>query len=530
MTSVNRFPICTTDVPPMLGRAEIMTKLLAQLTGGNPPHRSIVAPRYLGKSVFLKELAERVRGIETGYVAVIEWDLGHSTPRTDEEFLSQLCSVIGSELRAKGKEEEGSHLIKVVEDYYAEICVVVELLQEEGEKVLVLFDGFDRPLNEGQLTRDLWDNLRELCLKPAFRLVTATRKELSELIRDEKSVTSDFWNIFGDIVRLGPYLDKDVTSVLESWPELKLEKGGRTELVNWTGFSPPLLLSVLNHLPAEGGAINNVLVKTAAEEALESVAPYIDSQFRDCGSGAQDLATYLIDDPSGITEFSNSTADELVSRGFAKRQDNKLFPACRLLERRLADGGDGKGSLSKLFSLEENYKDNIIGVLQRRVAQIEPFDPQLTRYVSLAIKAFSEEGPEDALCRLSSIEERALMHVWELERADDKKVPHDTIVYWTKGERGNNGTVRKMMGNNDFAIPNDRTQQLVLLKLLTGSQPGFESKSKCTSKDTYVLLDAIHSARNREEHKGAEPVAYNTAVVTLFACVELLDLLARERP
>jgi hypothetical protein len=286
---------------------------------------------------------------------------------------------------------------------------------------------------------------------------------------------------------------------------------------------------VLNHLPAEGGVINTAQLNSAAGKSLESVTPYIDRQLRDCSSGSQDLATYLIGQQSGLSEFSNSTADELISRGFAKHQGNKLFSGCRLLEQQREDSEGGKGSLAKLFSLKEDYEANIIGVLQRRIEQIEPFDLQLIKFVDLAIKALSDEGPQYALCNLSSIEERALKHVWNLESSDDKKIPSETREYWTKGKRRDNSTVRKMIEKGEAEIPNDRTNQLVFLKLLTGSLPNFESKSKYTSKDTYVLLEAIHGFRNREEHKEAENVSYGAAVVTLFACVELLDLLARER-
>lgn len=544
MARANRFPIGTVDgvVPPMLGREQIMIKLSNELTGVKPANRSVVAPHHFGKSVFMKELAERVRVSEADYVAVVEWDLGHSTPRTDEEFLSALCSKIGRKLKDLGK-EDGNYLIESADEInpYDSICAVVDDL-EKGEKILVLLDGLDKPLTEGKLTRHLWDNLRELCQKSSFRLVTASRKELFEINMDEKSRTSDFWNIFGTPLHLEPYSEEDINSVLESWPELKLDRGARTELYNWTGNSPLLLLSVLNHLPEEGGMIDSAGLNAAAEEAIQFVAPYIRQQYSRCSAKAQDLRDDLSKEKDGVTDFKKSEAIELESCGFAKRERNKLFAACRLLDHQLEDSIEDRGSLAKLFGSEEKYKFNIINVLERRIGQIEEFDDHLFRYVVESIRNLRvpDIGPGLALAYLSSIEDRALTHIWNLEgekESDDRlEVPTDVANYWieklaTEPREKWPYVVKDMNSKRDWRIPKDRGPQLQLLKLLTGSHLIIkERKAIHTSKDTYVLLEMLVPARNRAEHVGEKPVDFSTAVVTLFACVELLSLMAAECP
>lgn len=56
----------------------------------------------------------------------------------------------------------------------------------------------------------------------------------------------------------------------------------------------------------------------------------------------------------------------------------------------------------------------------------------------------------------------------------------------------------------------------------------FEPKSKSVSKDTYVLLNAIHQFRNRSEHAEGQLIHAGVAVSALLLCIELLSCLERE--
>ena len=86
----------------------------------------------------------RVAG--TPYCSVILWDLGHQTPRTDDEFLKQLCRRLGEGLCAT-HEDYGKSLLAVTSDEYGDICEVMDALNEDGQKILMLWDGFDKPLS-----------------------------------------------------------------------------------------------------------------------------------------------------------------------------------------------------------------------------------------------------------------------------------------------------------------------------------------------------------------------------------------------
>ena len=83
-----RFPILGTSVPPMIGRADTLRKMMGALTKTVPDHLQVVGPRFAGKTVILHELKARLQKAGSPYSAVVLWDLGHQTPRTDELSVS----------------------------------------------------------------------------------------------------------------------------------------------------------------------------------------------------------------------------------------------------------------------------------------------------------------------------------------------------------------------------------------------------------------------------------------------------------
>ena len=85
-----------------------------------------------------------------------------------------------------------------------------------------------------------------------------------------------------------------------------------------------------------------------------------------------------------------------------------------------------------------------------------------------------------------------------------------------------------MMKNDSFKVHPDRFQQLRLMQLLTGSTKDFESKAKAVSKDSYVLLNAIHCFRNRNQHGEGQEIHLGVAVAAIMTCLELLACLERE--
>ncbi len=524
------FPVCTPEPPQMLGREKILNDLIRELTKKTPSHRSLVSARYMGKSTILTALASRMPEAGMPYITVIKWDLRHKTPRTDEEFLQTLAQKMAEGLMDAGEADYGEHLSKVQSDFNAEIASILDMLAAEEKRILMLWDGFDKPLTAGTLTRNLWDNLRELCLKSSLRLVTATRRNLRELIRDEKSVTSDFWNIFGDCVRISPFTAEDLNSVLATLPNDSFTAGAKTELLNWSGGNPPLLFWLLNALLEEhkSGEITNDHVNQTAQAIMnQSIEEIIKDVWLDCSPSAQDLRRALVKKEAEAADINSSDRRTLEEKGFAVVSGRKLLPTCRFLDHYLENNGSESGSIARLFGSWEDYRNNIPEVLKRRLSQIPRFDERLYRYVEFAIN-FLNSDPESALNGLTGIRDKALDIIWTRECDSAKKLPQDTVNYWTKSNHNTRKIVTEMMGSDNFEIPSERSKQLGVLQLLTGSCIGFDAKARCTMKDTYVLLNAIHSLRNRNEHADGQKIHLGVAAAALMLCVELLACLSNE--
>jgi hypothetical protein len=525
-----RFPICTAIPPEMFGRRELLDGLVRELSKETPTHRSVVGPRYTGKSVLLRALAEQMRNPDSPYYAVIEWDLGHSTPMTDEGFLEMLCDKLGSGLIAAGSEDYGEYLRGLQEDYYNELANVVDSMTRDGIKILMIWDGFDKPLSSGNLTRNLWDNLRELSLNEGFRLVVASRRKLHDLIRDESSVTSDFWNIFGNIVQVGPLDDTDVSAILEAVPELVFDRGAITELRNWSGFNPPLLLSLINRVRAdkEQGAVRSDDVNQAAVAIDDTTTPILKDLWSDCSIQAQDLFRELSGKKSRpLKELFSEHLYELNSKGFAIREGEKVRPSCRLLDRFVSKTEDDAGIIGRIAGTPEAYRENIREILARRLNQIDRYDDRLFRLIERSLEDIPDY-PDQCLNSLTGIRDRVLELIWDAECGDDRRIPQEIVDYWSADpKRMDDRLLLRMRDTKDWTIPrSDPTSQLRLLQCLTGSTQGFESRARAANKDLYVLLNAVHGYRNRNQHADGEEIHLGVAVSAIMTSIELTVILA----
>lgn len=513
----------------MLGRSKIMQRLWNNLTKKTPSHLSVVGPRFIGKSVLLKALEQKMCSEGSPYCAVIRWDLGHQTPRSDEEFIKLLCRRLGAGIEAANS-DYGKHLLSVEIEEYAEICEVMDALHDDDQKILMLWDGFDKPLSGGTLTRNLWDNLLDLCRKPSFRLVTSTRNELQQLIRDEKSVTSDFWGIFEGVVRVGPFDEQDVDEILAGLSDHKFQPGARTELANWSAMLPPFLLEILNHILAEppSGQIDNAMINRAAATAGEKKAAMLSMLWEDCSAGAKDL--YSILDERGelpVIDIGKEERKSLLEKGFALQSGDKLKPACRMLQEHIQGAGPDSGSMVRLFGTWKDYRVNIRSLLERRLAHIFRFDDRLYRLVERAIEDIPDY-PDDCLNNLTGIRDCALKLIWRREFGVGMSVPLEIVANWTTSPRTGHRLVQSMMQSNCWNVPTDPLDQIRLLGLLTGSARNFDVKAKVTSKDTYILTDAIHNFRNRVQHSDGQTMHPGVAVAAIMTCLELLACLERE--
>lgn len=518
------FPILGATIPPMLGRTSIMQRLWSDLTKKTPSHLSIVGPRFAGKTVLMHGLAERMRQQDSPYKAVVVWDLGHQTPESNDAFLKNLCCKLGEGLKAVGN-EYGEHLLALGNGAYDELREVLEALHGDDIKVLMLWDGFDKPLSTGKLTRTLWDQLRELASYPSLRLVTATRRPLADLIRSEESVTSDFWNIFDMTpVRVGSFDENDRSEILTTLTDLTLKNGAKSELDNWSAGFPPLYLELLNQIRVVSevnGEVDNLVVNAAAITALEKVGFILNYLWSDCSETAKDIYRHLLVHGEtlaasiGVTEKSC-----LEEKGFLKTTSNKAAIGCRLLEHYIKNHGNDSGTMVRLFSSWEDYKGNIRGLLELRFGQVTSLDASLRRYIQRSIEDIPDH-PNVCLSSMRGIVDRVLDLIWDAELGPDRAIPPEWFTEWKyNGEKG-----AESYWNNQF--PKKRGHQIRLLQLMTGTQES-TPRAKKVSKNTWALASSAHGFGDFGQHIDGIEVPVGAAMSAVSVCIELAACLEKE--
>jgi len=523
-----KFPIMGADVPPMLGRAKIMSRLWSNLTKPTPSNLSLIGPRFVGKTVIMNALAQHAAREESPYAFVLHWPLGRVAPVSDAEFVAQLCDLLrGSLPTSDGKYTEhreylGDHSFDLLRE-------VTDSLDSDGKAILMLWDGFDKPLGQGKLSGHLWDQMRTIFYGKKHKIVTATRRPLSELIRSQEAITSPFWNIFEmPPVRVDPFDEEDRDAIIRSLSSHTFQAGAKTELVSWSAGFPPFFLAILNqvdiHTPS--GQIDNQVVNEAVPKAMEMLSGVISAVWEDCPAAAKDRYLHLVE--HGDLLFADVPKEEricLIEKGFARQSGNKLTASCRMLQKHLQGTGLDTGSMARVFGTWSDYKSNIRSLLERRLVQISRLDDRLKRLVARAIEDIPDY-PDDCMNNLTSIEEQALDLIWQREFGETKVIPQEIIDYW-KRVGATDKFVQRLSELNGNAVPPDRWFQCGLLQLLTGSRFGFESKARYATKDTYVLINAIHSFRNRTQHSDGQQMHVGVAVAAIMCCLELLSCLER---
>lgn len=520
--SDSQFPILGTEIPKLFGRNKIMNRLISDLTKKSPSHLSIVGPRYSGKSVIMKALFVEMSKEKSPYDTVILMDLGHQTPSDDLSFLKLLTKNLGSSLKSN-HEEYAEYLLGVEDNYYDALREVIGELNKEDIKILMLWDGFDKPLAKGNITRNLWDQLRELASNSNFRLVTATRKKLHELIRSEDSATSDFWNIFDPTpVKVDKFDEHDKESILAAVSDLSLSAGAIKEIENWTESYPPLYLEFINQLIKLDlkTEISNDNINEIANSSIDIITSILSELWRDCSEASKNLYLHLIENNEVLlSEAGVDDKNSLFEKGFVTQEGNKIHKACRLLEKYAATLSGDISSMTRLFSENENYSDNIGSVLELRINQVKGIDEKIKKYIYRSIEDI-RSCPEDSLTNVRNIIDRSLDLIWLAELGEKREIPSEWFKYWEfRGEKGLEYWHKK--------FPSKRGHEIRLLHLITGTQNSV-AKAKHVSKNTFALASALHGFGDFGQHLDGASVPIGVAVSSIMMSIELASLLTSE--
>lgn len=507
-----RFPICSADVPACIGREALLRRMLGALTKPVPDHLQVIGARFAGKTVLASEVIRRLRDAGTPYTAFIHWDLGHRTPADDDEFLKRLRLELIEAVKVRHLEY--AEFLKGAEGSpYEDISTALTSLVEDG-KVLAVLDGFDKALANGRLTRNLWDQMRELAAKPSLRLVTASRRTLRELIRHPDAQTSDFWNIFDQSpIRVGCFDEQDLDAVLRQTPEIKLNPGARTELWGSTNGYPIFVLEVLNRLASRGqlGEVDLEAMREGCDQAYAIARDRLDALWEDCTTTSRDLFR-LVNEQSSVprSDVPAADADVLLERGFVQLFGNKLQRPNRLLARMLGELPNDATAMARLFGTTPAYEANMRGVLERRIAQLDDLDSKLSRYLTRGVEDLPDD-PAALLTHIRGFVDRIFELIWATELTD-RRIPSGWMDIWKRyGERG--------LGDWETTFPQG-VHRVRLLNLMTGTERSPRLATH-VSRGTYVLMNSVYGFGDFGQHQEGERVDVGTAYAALHLCIEL---------
>ena len=516
------------SVPPMLGRAALMSRIDKHLRKPSPDHVSVVGPALYGKSVLLHHAAATYRdGIEQ-YVSAAYVDLHRGEPpATDREFMRQIAEEIKIALQAVRPDIAEYFEFEDLPEYDV-LDLVFDQLEKDGVRLLAVLDGFDDALAGTGLTRNLWDQLRTLAQRPSLLLITGSRRPLRELCRTGESRASPFWNIFHyEPVRVHALDETDWPAFLQPLRDAgcELDKSARKEVANWTGGVPLLACALLQRLWNEhrGAHLSKPTIDHVAEAVLGGRRQLLDALWDDCDSELRADLDALTDSDILLAELSKPRRRALQERGFGRESRNLLHGSCRLMQRYAQDQAPAIADLTRLLGTAAGFETNVQMLLKLRLDQVSQgsVDSDLCDYVRLAIRDLAP-APEDALVQIRRIANRALDVVWNAELPQDRSLPAEWTREWDeKGER---------CRNDQGKLPRSRGDQCHILRLATGT----ERTNRCTrhvTKTTFLLLDHLQSVGNFGAHLSDYPkvkVSIGFAAAVVLSAISLVECLTSD--
>lgn len=505
----------------------------------SPEHISVVGPKYYGKSVVLRHIAEKFRVESCGFLTTVYIDLKYGTPRSDGAFKRRLAEEITSALQPVRTQLAEMIHDELVDAEDADVYELLDLvfgdeLESKNERILVILDGFDWLLASPRVTRNLWDQLRSLAQKTSLTIVTGSRLELRELCRTEDSRSSDFWEIFdANPVRIFALEDDDWGDFLRPLVDdgCKLDESARKEIAKWTGGVPLLVSAFLRELwdnYRNCSQLSKMDVDQAAESVLEGGRQLLAALWDDCDFDLQAKLEMLAN--AGISKscLQSRLLRELVQRGFGRVSGKQLRGACRLMQRYAEEQAPAVADLTRLFGSTKDYEANIRSLLELRLKQITThgIDRDLLKYVRNAVREIDPHDPNDALIWIRSIVNRALDLIWRAELQHEGTLPESwqeegtsSSVIWSASVQGR--------------LPHSRGKQCHILRQITRSD---RMQSRYITKKTSLLVDHLRWVGNfgqhRDEYPGSEvSVGFVAAIVlSAISMVETLtDDLQRPR-
>ena len=350
------YQVLGVGIPAMLGRKKLFGKLCRHLTKATPDHMCVVGPPLFGKSVLLNHLASHFRDRSNHYVTSLYWDLRHATPETDNEFRRSFAERVKDALE-RTQPDLAEYLELEAEELSDLLHLVFDEMKSQGIRFLAVLDGFDHVLARSGITKNLWDELRNLGQMPSLRLVTGSRSPLRELCRTEDSRTSDFWEIFYDTpLQIGCFEDHDWAGFLgpANSRGVLIDGSGLKEVKNWTGGVPVLAAALAERLleeTSEAGLLDKSKVDQIGEDLVEKRRELLGALWDECSIELRSDLAAVAKGHVPLAEVPDQRRRDLELRGFARSSGNKLHSSCRLMTRYAHQRGAEVANLQRLFGL-----------------------------------------------------------------------------------------------------------------------------------------------------------------------------------
>ena len=397
---------------------------------------------------------------------------------------------------------------------------VVDSLQEDSKRVLVIFDGFDELFVSEGITKNLLDKLLTWAQTQALVFVTGSRRPLRELCRSSDLRSSVLWESFNpNPIRLHCLEEADWEDLIAPLARrgVTVDSSGKKELANWSGGVPILaaaLLSTIHEQAGDGSVVTKVDVNAAAIGVAEEYDEVLAELWDECPAEFQAIVSELLNGERAASLFQAAATKELVNRGLVRAVSNRLNVGCSLVANYARPRCSEVSDLNRLFGDTARFPRNYRRLLELRLGQISGCDRVLVSLVSRAILDLDQ--PEAAFVWARRIAERALDLVWDVE------VPSRTLpAEWVQR--------LKFVGEklpDDGRVPQRRGAQCWLLRLLMGTER-VERLARRVTKPTSIVIDYLQSIGDFGQHQDGT-IPWNFAASFCFSAVELCELLARD--
>lgn len=523
--SQNPYLFHRSDGTDMLGRKRILEQIIRHLTKENPQHLSLIGPRQIGKSILLRNLAQKLDTEDGTYEFVVYWNLAHDAPKDDEEFFGQLherirakVAPVDAELAEWFKEE----------DLRDGLNGFLDELVSGDRKLLLILDSLDTPLSSEALTRVSLDWLRSLNDLESAVLVASSRATLLDLCKSAETESSPLWNVFHK-ESIGPWDESEWDDILTPLVSTgsTVHRSARESLQEWTNGIPALSTLVLANLfeTHQGVEIHGAAVDELCDSLARPDTEIVKWLWDDCPLEWQSDVLLLRDGPIAKNSMEKPHRLGLTDRGFVRVRSGNVEMACKFMSEMADLCGGEISNLNRLFTQPDAYTINIRKVLLKRLEQIDGPDPTLHRFIVRAIEDLKPDphpSPEVLVTGIRGIEDHAMNLILAAE-CPDGVVPQSWYDTWTEYGRDLPDWL------HDHRVPRPGAQRRRLIQIMAGDAYS-EKVSQFISKPTSLLVGHLHDAGDFGQHREDAEVSFGFAVSICFAAIELCDHLARELP